>query len=92
MNWSEKETQALNLGGVTFEFIGTAKGACESAPTFVEWYLAGAYKHLAKFRRSTLKVGQRFSHQGRDYVVTFNSYRKGNIDLPSRHRFAAVPA
>jgi hypothetical protein len=92
MSWSEKETQALKLGGITSEFIGTPKGVCESAPTFVEWYLAGAYGRLAKYRRSTLKVGQRFTHKGRDYIVTYNNTTRGNVHIPSLHRFAAVPA
>lgn len=90
--WPEKETQALKLGGITSEFIGTPKGVCESAPTFIEYYLAGAYGRLVKFKRSTLKVGQQFTHKGRDYVVTYNSYQRGSIDFPSRHCFAAVPA
>lgn len=90
--WPEKETEALNLGGIAFEFIGTPKGACQNAPAFVESYLAGAYGRLSKFKRSTLKVGQRFNHQGRDYIVTYTSSRRGSIDFPSRHRFAAVPA
>ena len=92
MDWSEKETQALKLGGIAFEFLGTSKGACQNVPAFMEWYLAGACGRLAKFRRSTLKVGQRFTHQGRDHVVTYTSYKRGSIDFPSRHRFAAVPA
>lgn len=92
MTWPDKETQALKLGGLTFEFIGTARGACTNVPEFAEYYLAGAYGRLVKYRRSTLKVGQRFTHKGRDFVVIYTSYRRGNIDFPSRHRFAAVPA
>lgn len=43
------------------------------------------------FHCSTLKEGERFAHEGREYVCIRNTYSRGDAYYPSRHTFMAIP-
>jgi len=59
-------------------------------------YSDGGYNTVANgyceyFHCSTLKEGEQFTHEGREYICVRNRYSAGDAHYPSDHVFTAVP-